>query len=610
MAISLNDFKNIAANNPQADVKMQGNDGLSTRGTSFFGKVANWFQATFAPGSVRQENGTVMQSFCNAIKDRYPGKLGDYAASIVRNSHEGGQPLKSREISQVLTSLDEQVKEIRQDNQDLVAKFSKPGNPEFNAIFSRIATDLGLPADQSKYDLSRIQGKVSGATIRDVASSESRQTENEVKTAAETEITKLLQSRAAMLAHVDTMDISQEMATKLAEIVLENTSVKTTAHLDVLVAAAATAGELINSLKDMSAGGTSLPLMHAFTNTHFDNLGSIPGADDWGADQNVEFRANVFDLAMVAQGLNEEEATAAYEAITPNLQPLIKLAGAGMMGDLHFVESDEAMARFGRQEEQVYLYDMQSTAMMMMHFLSKAAGIDEGRFGNDIDQEYYGHLGEVPTEMIRDMRAVGMNIREEKAFSINVKDDLTFTYNSADFWPMAEGDFNDNDINKQFTADVGRGTFILNGQNLSNLDNPQAGLLDGLRNENGWLDVFDVRLLSSVANQTAFAPIMEALYDDLQAVTGSSAVGKRVIFDVTRNEEGGFDVKFLQREHLNMLMSTVPGKPSSQELDPEKSFLQVEMNLRISRDEVTDLPKVVILDDEPSFIMQTVEAQP
>ncbi len=265
---------------------------------------------------------------------------------------------------------------------------------------------------------------------------------------------------------------------------------------------------------------------------------------------------------------------------------------------------------FGRQEEQVYLYDMQSTAMMMMHVLSKAAGIDEGRFGNDIDQEYYGHLGEVPTEMIRDMRAVGMNIREEKAFSINVKDDLTFTYNSADFWPMAEGDFNDNDINKQFTADVGRGTFILNGQNLSNLDNPQAGLLDGLRNENGWLDVFDVRLLSSVANQTAFAPIMEALYDDLQAVTGSSAVGKRVIFDVTRNEEGGFDVKFLQREHLNMLMSTVPGKPSSQELDPEKSFLQVEMNLRISRDEVTDLPKVVILDDEPSFIMQTVEAQP
>lgn len=610
MAISLNDFKNIAANNPQADVKMQGNDGLSTRGTSFFGKIANWFQATFAPGSVRQENGTVMQSFCNAIKDRYPGKLGDYAASIVRNSHEGGQPLKSREISQVLTSLDEQVREIRQDNQDLVAKFSKPGNPEFNAIFSRIATDLGLPTDQSKYDLSRIQGKVSGATIRDLAASESRKTETEIKTAAETEISKLLQSRATMLAHVDTMDVSPEMAAKLKDIVLENTSIKTTAHLDVLVGAASTASNLIDTLKDVSGGETCLPLMHAFTNAHFDNLGSIPGADDWGADQNVEFRANVFDLAMIAQGLSEDEATAVYENITPSLQPLIKLAGAGMMGDIHFVESDEAMARFGRQEEQVYLYDMQSTAMMMMHVMSKAAGIEEGRFGDDIDQKYYEHLGEVPTEMIRDMRAVGMNIREETPFSDGVKESLTLTYNSADFWPMGEANFDDNDINKQFTADVTRGTFILNGQNLSNLENPQAGLLDGLRGENDWLDVFDVRLLSSVANQTAFAPIMEELYDDIQAVTGSAPQGKRVIFDVTRNDEGGFDVKFLQREHLNMLMSTVPGQGSNQELDPEKSFLQVELNLRISRDDVTDLPKVVILDDEPSFIMQTVEARP
>ena len=322
MGLNVSNFSQLAQTGGTAKLDtMTGN--VTTTGTTFLGKVANWFNAKLHPGTVAQENRSVMFQFLNAIaKDPLFGPdFANLATNSLSRTIEQGKPLTARRINETV----QEMKAFRESNlalgrshaQALTEGGAHSSVPySMGACIQGFMLDNNMTEDISKLDTSRLQSNIKNAITDAGQNGRKTVTLIEAREIVRSETEKFMNAKLALFQGIDGGSFSPQEKTALKELAFEQPHISKLSYLQNAMALKNDAQTLIRTV---SAPGCTRAQAIQALETFQQAYGAVFGPmrdGATGADDVVRFAGDVMSLGMKLAGVGQEDKQRLFALMT------------------------------------------------------------------------------------------------------------------------------------------------------------------------------------------------------------------------------------------------------------------------------------------------------
>lgn len=530
MALEIGNFTNLQEISGRVLVSGEG----QKAGTSVQGKLANWLQSVFRPGTIAQDNRAAMNAFVGAISLAHGPGMARVATHQLQKDLDAGLPLTGAKIKSTLEKVSQEAQRSNAEmNSALIGRMTRfdPADP-FNTlgkIISAKANEMGLAGSVGLIDTPSMLNNIKAALLkaRDGDSKLLSQPQAQMLTKACVRFSLLAATAApvpwppdgpkftAMMRFMQEHPIKDETQLDGLFSMVNTLSVKSDTDLSAINGLVKAADSFFNK-----AGAGFVP-RHVLLGESLRLITSIGKATESVATENVgvdDLNRTLESMVAIWTGSGRVPPAKVANCFQQmNSEPMKQLFGSATL--VYDPQVAQTLERQGGGQA-VTLSRIFAVGTALMHNL----GLKTGQSQEDLE--------EIVLNLPQPQSAKDLNIDTLHALSCagvslpygskNLSGDFGQAF-EADFQAMLssqamQGTFNAQGVDTTCRKDMGRSTFVLNDSTITrpgaserSLNNAEQALAKAIP------DLKTRQIVTALAHQGALANVLQAQFLDDQA---------------------------------------------------------------------------------------------